>query len=242
VKLQNAPTQASNTCRLLLASASPRARFGSLHRSLGLRALKIEGFLGREQSVWFGRLLAANAAITRIIEVGFNAGHSSCVFLGAREDVTVVSFDLGAHGYVTRAKQYVDRTFPGRHTLVIGDSRETVPRYYAEQHTADFDLAFIDGGHDYDVARADLVNILPMISPSGLIIMDDLMPWKTFGRGPDRAWTEAKRHRMVTELALLQDGRTVSAVRRKAVTSAWAVGCPAGQGDPVSLPVRRALP
>ena len=226
LKLRNAPTQANNTCRLLLASASPRARFGSLHRSLGFRALKIEGFLGREQAAWFGRLLAANAAITRIIEVGFNAGHSSCVFLGAREDVTVVSFDLGLHGYVTRAKQYVDKTFPGRHTLVIGDSRETVPRYRADHPAAVFDLAFVDGGHDYDVARADLVHILPMISPSGLIVMDDLMPWKTFGRGPDRAWTEAKQHRMVTELGLLQDGHPVAAVQRRAITSAWAVGRP----------------
>jgi predicted O-methyltransferase YrrM len=242
VKLQNAPNQASNTCRLLLASASPRARFGSLHRSLGLRALKIEGFLAREQADWFGRLLAANPAITRIVEIGFNAGHSSCVFLGAREDVTVVSFDLGAHGYVTRAKQYVDRTFPGRHTLVIGDSRETVPQYHAEHHTAVFDLAFVDGGHDYDVARADLAHILPMVDPSGLIIMDDLLPWKTFGCGPDRAWTEATQHRTITELALLQDGRTVSAVQRKAITSVWAVGCRAGQDNPIALPVRRALP
>jgi predicted O-methyltransferase YrrM len=228
VKLRNAPTQASNTCRLLLAAASPWAPFGELHRSLGLRALRIEGFLGREQAVWFGRLLAANTALTRIIEVGFNAGHSSCVFLGAREDVTVVSFDLGLHGYVTRAKQHVDRTFPGRHTLVIGDSRETLPRYRADHPAAVFDLAFVDGGHDYDVARADLVNILPMISPSGLIVMDDLMAWKTFGRGPD--------------LALLQDGRTVTAVRRRAITSVWAVGCPAGKTDPVSVAVPIALP
>ena len=170
MKLRNAPAQASNTCRLLLAAASPHAPTGKLHRSLGLRALMIEGFLSREQGAWFGRLLAADAAITRIIEVGFNAGHSSCAFLAAREDVTVVSFDLGLHGYVTRAKQYIDKAFPGRHTLVIGDSRETLPRYRADHPAAVFDLAFVDGGHDYDVARADLVTILPMIRPSGLIV------------------------------------------------------------------------
>ncbi|HEX2818678.1 MAG TPA: class I SAM-dependent methyltransferase [Streptosporangiaceae bacterium] len=234
VKLRNAPAQASNTCRLLLAAASPHAPTGKLHRSLGLRALMIEGFLSREQGAWFGRLLAADAAITRIIEVGFNAGHSSCAFLAAREDVTVVSFDLGLHGYVTRAKQYIDKAFPGRHTLVIGDSRETLPRYRADHPAAVFDLAFVDGGHDYDVARADLVTILPMIRPSGLIVMDDVMPWKTFGRGPDRAWSEAKREGLVSEVGLLQDGRPVAAVRHRSVTSAWAVGRPAEKIKPLS--------
>jgi predicted O-methyltransferase YrrM len=228
VRLRNAATQASSTCRLLLVAANPRAPFGKLHRSLGWRAVKVEGFLGREQGAWFARLLADNTAITRIAEIGFNAGHSSCLFLGAREDVTVVSFDLGLHGYVTRAKQYVDQTFPGRHTLVLGDSRDTLPRYRADHPDTLFDLAFVDGGHDYDVARADLAHILPMIRPSGLIVMDDVTPWKTYGHGPDRAWSEAKRQGAVTELELLQDGRPVSAVRRRALTTAWAVGCVAG--------------
>jgi predicted O-methyltransferase YrrM len=227
VKLRNAPTQASNTCRLLVTAASPRAPFGKLHRNLGWRALRIEGFLGREQGAWFARLLAANAGITRIVEVGFNAGHSSCVFLGARDDITVVSFDLGAHGYVARAKQYVDATFPGRHTLVVGDSRETLPAYRADHPAAAFDLAFVDGGHDYDVARADLANILPLIRPSGLIVMDDLTPWRTYGAGPYRAWSEAKQRGLISELELLQDGRTVPAIQRRAQTTAWGVGRPA---------------
>jgi predicted O-methyltransferase YrrM len=226
VKLRNTSQQASNTCRLLLTAANPRAPMGRLHRSLGVHALKIEGFLSREQGDWFRDILERNAAITRVIEVGFNAGHSSCVFLSARDDVTVLSFDLGLHGYVTRAKQYIDKTFPGRHTLVIGDSRQTLPAYHATHPAEVFDLAFIDGGHEYDVARADLRNILPMAHSSALIVMDDLKVWKTYGSGPDRAWSEAKQQRMVSELELLQDGNTVSTVRRKAITSVWAVGHP----------------
>jgi predicted O-methyltransferase YrrM len=198
---------------------------GALHRSLGLHALRIEGYLSREQAGWFTEILGANPEVTRVIEIGFNAGDSSCVFLGARDDITVVSFDLGRHGYVTRAKQYIDQVFPGRHTLVLGDSRQTVPGYLARHPGAKFDLAFIDGGHDYDVASADVSNVLPVVRPEGLVVMDDLEPWKTWGSGPVRAWAEAVQRGAVKEIALLQEGRVVTAVRRKVVTSAWALGC-----------------
>ena len=198
---------------------------GALHRSLGLHALRIEGYLSREQAEWFTQILETNPAVSRVIEIGFNAGDSSCVFLGARDDLAVVSFDLGQHRYVTRAKQYIDKTFPGRHTLILGDSRQTLPDYLASHPGAAFDLAFIDGGHEYDVASADIRNVLPAVRPGGLVVIDDLEPWKTWGDGPVRAWAEAKQRGAVKEVALLQDGRVVTAVRRRAVTSAWALGC-----------------
>lgn len=227
MKLQNTLQQAHNTSRLLLTAANPRAPMGRLHRSLGLQALKIEGYLSRKQADWFRDLLEKNPSVTRIIEIGFNGGHSSCVFLSARDDITVVSFDLGFHGYVTRAKQYIDQTFPGRHTLVLGDSRETVPAYRADHPAEMFNLAFVDGGHEYEVASADLRNILPMTHPAGLIVMDDLKTWKNYGRGPNQAWHEAKEEGIVSELELLQDGNAVSAVRHRTTTSVWAVGRPA---------------
>ena len=131
--------------------------------------------------MFFRRLLAENPSITRILRIGFNAGHSSYVFLGARPDITVVSFDLGEHAFVAKAKAFMDGKFPGRHTLVLGDSRETIPRYSAEHRSATFDLIFIDGDHDhdYDVAVADLLNCRAMARPSGLVVMDDLRSWET---------------------------------------------------------------
>lgn len=129
--------------------------------------------------MFFRRLLAENPSITRILRIGFNAGHSSYVFLGARPDITVVSFDLGGHAFVAKAKAFMDGKFPGRHTLALGDSRETIPRYSAEHRSATFDLIFIDGDHDDDVAVADLLNCRAMARPSGLVVMDDLRSWET---------------------------------------------------------------
>ncbi len=197
-----------------------------LYRSLGWRALVInEGYMSPQQAGFFRRLLAENPSITRILEIGFNAGHSSYVFLSARPDITVVSFDLGEHAYVAKAKAFMDVKFPGRHTLVLGDSRETIPRYSAEQQGATFDLIFIDGGHDYDVAAADLLNCQALAKPSGLVLMDDLRSWETWGIGPVRAWDEAKQGGMVEELQLVQDGEPVTAIMpKRGTTAAWAVG------------------
>jgi hypothetical protein len=197
-----------------------------LYRGLGWRALIIgEGYLSPEQAGFFRRLLAENPSITRILEVGFNAGHSSYAFLSARPDVTVVSFDLGEHAYVAKAKAFMDVKFPGRHALVLGDSRETIPRYSAEHQGTAFDLIFIDGGHEYDVAVADLLNCQAMAQPSGLVVMDDLRSWETWGIGPVRAWEEAKQQGMVEELQLVQDGEPVTAIRpKRGTTAAWAVG------------------
>ena len=222
--LRNIPNGVRNSCRSVWGAFGPGAPMRDLHRSLGWRALRVEGYLSPLQAAFFRRLLVENPGVTKILEIGFNAGHSSYAFLGARPDITVVSFDLGDHAYVAKAKEFIDTKFPGRHTLVLGDSRDTVPRYNAEHSGAAFGLIFVDGGHEYNVALADLLNCHAMAQSPGLVVMDDMRPWKTWGIGPVRAWSEARRKGTVEELQLLQDGVPVTAVRRKMVTSAWAVG------------------
>ena len=44
----------------------------------------------------------------RVLEIGFNCGHSSEVFLGADPDLTVTSFDIGTHQYTAYGKQFID--------------------------------------------------------------------------------------------------------------------------------------
>jgi predicted O-methyltransferase YrrM len=230
MKIENAASQLRNARRSAAGFWSPDAATKSLSRSLGWHAFTVEGYLSPAQAAFLHELLLARPEVRSILEIGFNAGHSSHAFLAARPDTTIVSFDLGTHSYVRQAKRLIDEQFPGRHTLLLGDSRDTVPAYHAAHPSAHFDLAFIDGGHEYSVASADIRNCQSLVAPGGLVIMDDLLPWRNWGAGPVRAWQQAKQDGMIRELQILQDGEPVTAVMRKASTSAWALGSyePAG--------------
>jgi predicted O-methyltransferase YrrM len=127
---------------------------------------------GKEE--FFTDLIQKNDWIHSIGEIGFNAGHSSVTFLAAKEDCTVVSFDIMVHAYARVGKNFVDAMYPKRHSLVEGDSLKTVPAFYQTHPTMRFDLIFIDGGHDFTCAYGDLLNMRRLAKPQALVVMDDM--------------------------------------------------------------------
>ena len=141
-----------------------------------------------------------------VMEIGFNAGHSAEVFLQHNPNLFLTSFDLGGHQYVSTAKEYIDTTFPNRHTLILGDSRITIPEYIENNKDRSilFDIIFIDGGHDYDIAKSDLENCFHLSHAETIVIMDDTMytpEWiEPHTVGPTRIWTEYLQEKKVTEI------------------------------------------
>jgi predicted O-methyltransferase YrrM len=139
-----------------------------------------------------------------VMEIGFNAGHSAEVFLENNKDLTLTSFDLGGHNYVRVAKEYIDATYPNRHKLILGDSRITVPNFINENNDVKFDLIFIDGGHDYEIAKADMANCLHLAHKDTIVILDDTIftqGWEQpYTIGPTRSWTEYLQQNKIIEL------------------------------------------
>lgn len=139
-----------------------------------------------------------------VMEIGFNAGHSAEIFLQNNKDLTLTSFDLGGHSYVSTAKEYIDTTYPDRHTLILGDSRETIPIYLENNKNRKFDFIFIDGGHHYEIAKADMENCFHLAEKDTIVAIDDTIFTKGWEQGytigPTRTWSEHLEQNKVIEL------------------------------------------
>ena len=138
------------------------------------------------------------------MEIGFGAGHSANAILKANPSLTLVSFDIGSNSYVSRAKNFIEQTYPGRHKLILGDSTKTVPQYIQENRGVTFDFIFIDGGHQYETVKADLNNCGYLAHKNTVVALHDVyyhlngVPDEL--KGPIDTWIQARRYNFVTEI------------------------------------------
>jgi predicted O-methyltransferase YrrM len=143
----------------------------------GLKAISIseevEGGSEIHQCKYFIDYLIANPKIKNIIEIGFNAGVSSAYFLSSRDDIRVISVDIGVHRYVNECKKLIDEQFPGRHKLIIGDSRKIIPELNKLEPEFKPDLIFIDGDHIDPTPLIDARNCLALADEETILVMDD---------------------------------------------------------------------
>lgn len=139
-----------------------------------------------------------------IMEIGFNAGHSAELFL-SNSNAYLYSFDIGEHfhEYLKYGKQFINIKYPNRHTLVFGNSLETIPRF-AKNNEILFDVIFIDGGHDYEVAHSDLMNCRLLSHKETIVIMDDIVSKDNlqagYTIGPSKAWNDLIKNNLLTEI------------------------------------------
>jgi len=179
----------------------------SLSQFFKSKNIKItEGYTDQEikQVNEITQILKNNQNLNMIMEIGFNAGHSSEIFL-KNSNAYIYSFDLGDHfhEYLKYGKIFLNNKYPDRHTLVLGDSTKTIPNFIKNNNIC-FDLIFIDGGHEYDIAISDLLNCKQLANENTILIMDDINDKNNknmaeYMKGPTKAWNECINNNIITE-------------------------------------------
>jgi len=168
-----------------------------------LKISEFEGHIKEHAQIKLLKKFATQPNILSIMEIGFNAGHSAEIFLSENAELKLTSFDLGNHHYVTIGKEFIDKKFPNRHTLLLGDSRKTLPDFI-KNNNVKFDLIFIDGGHNYNIAKSDIINCKKLAKRNTIVIMDDTMNnnnWlEDWNHGPNKAWIEAIESGMIEQI------------------------------------------
>ena len=136
-----------------------------------------QGILCEEFDTKRDNLIYYSKEASNILEIGFNGGHSCLLFLLSNPTSKIQLFDLGEHSYSRKCFEYLDRIFPGRLSIVWGDSSKTLPEFitkYLSETNMKYDLIHIDGSHDIKILDSDIVNCQKLSSPYTIVIIDDI--------------------------------------------------------------------
>lgn len=147
-------------------------------------------YIGEEADYY--RELATQPWVDTICETGFNAGHLAALMLSVNPHAKMYSFDLGDMPYSAAAMQFVQTVFGDRFSLIVGNSTTTLAEFAWIHPGIKCDLMIIDGGHEFEVSRADIANFQRLASPGRhKVLVDDTRCTREICLGPEKAWQEA---------------------------------------------------
>lgn len=143
--------------------------------------------------------------IKNVLQIGFNAGHSAELILNNNENIKLISFDIGIFDCINIGQKYINNKFPFRHSLIIGNSIETVPEYINNNINKIFDIILIDGSHDYEIVHNDIINCKRLSNKDTIIIINDTIKnqeWiEQWNIGPTKAFREEIDNNFIIELS-----------------------------------------
>ena len=115
------------------------------------------------------------------LEIGVRRGRSACMVASQSPKVNFVGFDMWIENYAGMENpgeslvrsELMNIGHSGTIEFHEGDSRVTIPKYFAEHPDAFFDIITVDGDHSVEGARLDLENVMPRLKSGGILIFDD---------------------------------------------------------------------
>jgi predicted O-methyltransferase YrrM len=169
---------------------------------------EIPGWLKPEE----GRALSELARGKRVLEIGSFCGLSTVCMARAAEHVTAVDY---FDGRATPKPQNTREAFDANIRRYGLEDKVTVCHPDDDLPEEAFDLAFIDGAHDYDSVRDDIFKAMSALKPEGILAFHDYRV--TPREFEDAAWdpgvTQAVNELLEVGGELISRHATVAVVR-----------------------------
>ncbi|MBT5109735.1 MAG: glycosyltransferase [Rhodospirillaceae bacterium] len=108
-----------------------------------------------------------------LMEIGFNAGHAALLALTMFPRLIYLGVDNCRHTYTTPCAKYLGDAFGHRFRLMKGNSRDILPLLASQNPDPKPDLIHIDGGHDWETFRQDMIDALRLSDDYTHILIDD---------------------------------------------------------------------
>lgn len=145
-----------------------------------------------------------NGNFKNILEVGFNAGHSSELFLETNSDSCVTSIDIGYWYYCKFGKKFLEKKYPNRLNVIFKDSIKALENFETINEDIAFDFIYIDGNHTYEYAYRDILNSKKFATPSTILAVDDVVLDDSFRTNsnsePTKAWVDLIKLNEIEEI------------------------------------------
>lgn len=156
-------------------------------RRIVLEHLPGKGVQDRVDALAYLALISAWLRPKMVFEFGTYRGRTALNFaLNTPENCRIFTLDIpegqrperlgrgnDADDWIMRhsdtGRDYHDRDVSYKIEQLFGDST----RFDFRPFYGQIDLIFVDGGHDYEVARSDTRNALAMVAPGGVVVWDE---------------------------------------------------------------------
>lgn len=126
-----------------------------------------------QEKQFFEALNPRKETIRKVLEIGFNAGHSCEFFLKNLPHSKVVSFDICHHPYTQIGLKYIQEHYKDRLTFIAGNSVLAIPKYASDHPGEKFDLIYVDADHSYNGCLIDIVNCKALADKETILLIDD---------------------------------------------------------------------
>jgi len=139
-----------------------------------------------------------------VLEIGFNAGHSSEIFLSSSTNSKITSIDIGYWYYCKFGVEFLNIKFPNRLKVIFKDSILALKDFSTVPENKIFSFIYIDGNHTYDYAYNDIKNCQKFADKQTLVAVDDVViddKNRTLANtGPTQAWLDLLAEEFITEV------------------------------------------